>query len=253
MELLTGEVAVWRVAATAANSRAAEAARAALSEEEARRAGTFHKPADRALYLVAHVALRLLLGEQLGVPAGAVVLGRAACPGCGGPHGRPTLSDPSLEFSLSHTGGLALIALARDTVGLDVEQRAPFEEATGLDIASQLHPAERAVLDGLPQDRKAEATLRCWVRKEAYLKGTGVGLSQGADTEYVGLGPGHPGLPGAGSLPAEPAGWGFADVPVPDGYAAAVALRVPDGLRTPRVLTADLDLGQPIRIGSAAG
>ncbi|GAA0661139.1 4'-phosphopantetheinyl transferase superfamily protein [Kitasatospora atroaurantiaca] len=250
MELLTGDVAVWRVAATPANSRAAEAARAALSEEETRRAGTFHKPADRALYLVAHVALRLLLGEQLGLPAGAVVLGRAACPGCGGPHGRPvTVSGPSVEFSLSHTGGLAVIALARDVVGVDVEQRGPFEEAAGLDIASQLHPAERAVLDGLPQERRAEATLRCWVRKEAYLKGTGVGLSQGVDADYVGLGPEYPGLAGGASLPAEPAGWGFGDVPVPDGYAAAVALRLPDGVRTPRVVSSDLDLGQPVRIG----
>ncbi|MEU6895318.1 4'-phosphopantetheinyl transferase superfamily protein [Streptomyces sp. NPDC046557] len=243
MDLAIGEVTVWRVLVTPASSRAAEAARGILDDEESARAGAFRRDVDRALYLVAHVALRTVLGVVLDMPARKVVLGRAACPGCGGPHGRPrTLGGGPVEFSLSHTGGMALIALARDAVGVDVAQRATFDEARGLNIAARLHPAERAVLAELPSARTAAATLRCWVRKEAYLKATGIGLAAGADSVYVGPGPDHPVAPGAGPVPAEPVGWGFADVPVADRWAAAVALSLPNGVVSLRVRAGEFDL-----------
>ncbi|WP_405018453.1 4'-phosphopantetheinyl transferase superfamily protein [Kitasatospora sp. NBC_00070] len=242
-----GRARVWRVEVTALSAAAATEARWVLDREETRRAATFVRAADRELYLVAHVALRVVLAQALGRPAHRVEYGRADCPGCGGPHGRPVaVAERAPEFSLSHTDGLALIALADRPVGVDVERRAVFTGSDGPDIAAQLHPAERAALARLPEPRWADALLACWVRKEAHLKGTGIGLADGLAGHHVGFGPESGSW--AGPTPAGPAGWGLAGVPVPAGYGAAVALRSTAGT-APQVRTDDLDLAGALAAG----
>ncbi|GHE33090.1 hypothetical protein GCM10017771_50090 [Streptomyces capitiformicae] len=62
-----------------------------LSAREARRAAATARPRHRLLYLSAHIALRRLLAAYTGVPPDRLRLGRARCPRCGGPHGRPVL------------------------------------------------------------------------------------------------------------------------------------------------------------------
>lgn len=54
-----------------------------------------------------------------------------------------------------------------------------------------------------------------WTRKEAYLKGLGVGLSEDPAADYVGSGP----------VPARMPGWSLSDVRVPEGHCAALALQ----------------------------
>ncbi|TQF03182.1 4'-phosphopantetheinyl transferase superfamily protein [Kitasatospora acidiphila] len=252
-----GEIEVWRIAVTPANSAAAASlAPRVLDAAEQRKAAAFRRPADQDLYRIAHVALRILLADRLHRPAAELRFRQAACPGCGKPHGRPeVVSDEPLEFSLSHTTGLALIALAPDTVGLDVERLAAFGAAT--DIAGQLHPAEQAELAAVAADLRPAATLRCWVRKEAYLKGTGMGLGAGTDADYVGLGPGYPAHPAT-----PPPGWVIQSVPVPDAYDAAIALRTDAPAPLPLTvrdldlgpgLDRDLDLGPDLGIGPGIG
>ncbi|GAA0462262.1 4'-phosphopantetheinyl transferase family protein [Streptomyces olivaceiscleroticus] len=191
-----------------------------LDEEERCRAAALRRPADRALYVAAHVALREVLGGCLGVPAARIALTRLPCPGCGGPHGRPALAGPAGEavhFSLSHTGGLALLALAARPVGVDVE-RVP-DIGLVRDAAGALHPTEQAELAELAGDSRAAAFARCWTRKEAYLKAIGEGLSGGGlSGAHLGTGPEPAGLPG----------WQLCDVEVPPGYAAACALPAPE-------------------------
>ncbi|WP_063759845.1 4'-phosphopantetheinyl transferase family protein [Streptomyces sclerotialus] len=195
-----------------------------LDDEERRRADSLRRPADRALYVAAHVALRRALGGCLGLPAARVPLTRLPCPGCGGPHGRPAVAGPYgayVHFSLSHTGGLALLGLAARPVGVDVE-RVP-EERLVEDAAGALHPAEQEELAGAAPDTRALAFARCWTRKEAYLKAIGEGLSgDGLRTVRLGTGPAPAGLPG----------WLLSDVEVPPGYAAACALPEPGRMRT---------------------
>ncbi|MEU9594704.1 4'-phosphopantetheinyl transferase superfamily protein [Streptomyces sp. NPDC048193] len=189
-----------------------------LDEEERRRAATLRRPAERALYVAAHTALRRVLGAHLGTPAASVQLTRLPCPGCGGPHGRPGVAGPAgsaVHFSLSRSGGLALVALASRPVGVDIE-RLPGRRLAE-DAARSLHPDERAELARLPPGALPGAFARCWTRKEAYLKATGEGLSGAAlRGRYLGTGPRPAGLPG----------WTVADVAVPAGWAAACA--VPD-------------------------
>ncbi|MFF8959083.1 4'-phosphopantetheinyl transferase family protein [Streptomyces sp. NPDC014894] len=185
-----------------------------LDAEETTRLDAFRRPVDRDAYAVAHVTLRRLLGERLGLPPEAVTLTREPCTRCAGPHGRPVVPDRRAHFSLSHTSGMVLIALASAPVGVDVES-VP-SAGTIAEVSAELHPRERAELAALPAEERPVAFTRCWTRKESVLKASGVGLNEGLSGVYVGAGP----------RPAEVAGWRLADVPVDPGYAAAVAVAV---------------------------
>ncbi|MFD3537709.1 4'-phosphopantetheinyl transferase family protein [Streptomyces sp. NPDC058664] len=182
-----------------------------LDEEERRRWRALMREGDRARYLAAHGGLRRLLGHYLGMPADEVVLVREDCPLCAGPHGRPAVRGGALHFSLSHSRDLVLVGLATTPVGVDIEAH-PEAEVSEL-VAGSLHPLEREEFDRLPPEARQAAFTRCWVRKEAYLKGTGEGLAGGLERTYTGL----------GSEPAPLPGWSLTDVPVAPSYEAAVA------------------------------
>ncbi|MFC9272887.1 4'-phosphopantetheinyl transferase family protein [Streptomyces zhihengii] len=204
---------LWLVETDAHRDSAVRYASLVLDADELLRSEEFRRPADRATYLCAHVGLRRLLGAHLGLAPRGVTMGRAPCPCCGEPHGRPVLPDGRLHFSLSHCEGLSLIAVAGTPVGVDIE-RVPAPH-TVAEAAEVLHPAEAAELAALAPGLRPAAFARVWTRKEAYLKGLGVGLGADPAADYV----------GSGALPAAPAGWLLADVTVPDGHHAAVALR----------------------------
>ncbi|MEU8764715.1 4'-phosphopantetheinyl transferase superfamily protein [Streptomyces sp. NPDC048659] len=208
-----GRPQLWLVATETHEDSAARYASLVLDAQELAKAGEFRRPGDRATYLCAHVGLRRLLGAHLGVAPRGVTVERAPCPCCGEPHGRPVLPDGRLHFSLSHCEGLSLIAVATTPVGVDIE-RIPAPHLVG-ELAEVLHPDESAELAALAAELRPAAFARVWTRKEAYLKGTGVGLGADPSAEYVGAGP----------VPAAPAGWYLADVAVPSGHQAAVAVR----------------------------
>ncbi|MFG2898977.1 4'-phosphopantetheinyl transferase family protein [Streptomyces zaomyceticus] len=201
-----GAVALW-LTRVAADPTAHEL----LDAEERRRWRALVREEDRARYLAAHGSLRRLLGHRLGIPADRVEFVREDCPLCGGPHGRPAVRGGGVHFSLSHSGELVLIALAPMPVGVDVEAH-PEAGVSDL-VADSLHPLERDEFARLPPEVRPAAFTWCWVRKEAYLKGTGEGLAGGLERTYIGLGP----------EPAAVPGWTLTDVPVAPSFAAAVA------------------------------
>jgi 4'-phosphopantetheinyl transferase len=94
--------------------------------------------------------------------------------------GKPDLSPEfggRLKFNLSHSAGLALIAIAADSnVGVDLEYiRAQSDYA---EIARRFFStAEVDQLIALPKHLYAEAFISCWTKKEAYLKACGDGLA----------------------------------------------------------------------------
>ncbi|MFD3678128.1 4'-phosphopantetheinyl transferase family protein [Streptomyces sp. NPDC058613] len=213
-----------------------------LDRREGARAAAFHDDRARRRYVASHIALRTVLGGCLGIAPHEVRLTRETCglPHCAQPHGRPTLAGgaPAVEFSLSRSGGLAVVALAAVPVGVDVESRAFRHPDSPLDgMIRRLHPAERAALAELPPAQREEGFLSCWVRKEAYLKGIGTGLPGGLAGQCVGLAA-DLAADGRGPAPT-PRGWAFADLDLPPGHRAALAVAVPDGgaSRTPPALT----------------
>jgi 4'-phosphopantetheinyl transferase len=183
-----------------------------LDEHERQRAAKFVRDVDRHSYLAAHIALRHVLSRRLGLPPGQLSFRREACPNCGALHGRPALAEPdsAVEFSLSHGGDLVLVGIAATQVGVDVEEVPDPQVAA--DLTARLHPVEQREIAAAEHPEMAFAAV--WTRKEAYLKGIGTGLSRGLATDYL----------GATGLAPLPDGWCVLDVPVPAGYAGAVAV-----------------------------
>jgi 4'-phosphopantetheinyl transferase len=211
------EVHVW---AAHLDALSEAASLSGLSDEERERAGRFHFARDRSRFVVARGLLRRLLGRYLGCdPAGL----RFSY----GPRGKPFLPDhPSgLRFNVSHSGGLALLAFARDReLGVDLERERTVPEAE--EIARRYFSLrEGAELRELPEPERTHAFFRCWTRKEAFIKATGDGLSQPLEAFDVTLGPGErPRLVRVEGKPAESRRWWLEDVEPAPGFAGALAV-----------------------------
>ncbi|MFF3018207.1 4'-phosphopantetheinyl transferase family protein [Streptomyces sp. NPDC057939] len=109
-------------------------------------------------------------------------------------------------------------------IGVDIEAADRVRMET---LNRRLHPAEHTAIKALPADRRHEALLRCWTRKEAYLKGLGTGLATPPNQVNVGTGlTRHD----DDELAARN-GWTLTAITAPAGYAASVAILLPPGTR----------------------
>lgn len=166
MRLSEREVHLWSLPLHQAELPALE-----LAADERARAERFRCPQARRAFTQTRRALRLLLGRYLGVPPLAVTLSNTA-------QGKPQLGAQmgALQFNVSHSGQLALIALSRAAVGVDLEwQQADLAWRELLPVCC--HPAEQADFRDASDAAGVERMLRLWTAKEAYLKGRGEGLS----------------------------------------------------------------------------
>jgi len=144
-----------------------EGAWAALSDAERDRARRMRLPAVRHDFVLSHYATREVLARYTAMAPAALEFRR-------GPHGKPRAAGP-VEFSLSHTDGLALIAVSAVDVGVDVEiiRETPLADRL---ISRCLTAAEQAAV--ARADDTTTAFLRYWTAKESYLKGLGIGLAE---------------------------------------------------------------------------
>lgn len=93
-----------------------------------------------------------------------------------GPHGKPYLKGGPC-FSLSHTKGLALCTLEDWETGADAERRRAFSPSLQKRVFT---PGEQSMANAAADPEALFTTL--WTLKESYMKYTGRGLSQGANT-----------------------------------------------------------------------
>jgi 4'-phosphopantetheinyl transferase len=148
-----------------------------LAPEEQERAARFLSDEARALFVLGRSLLRTTLASYLGCAPQALRLDQR-CARCGAQHGKPRLVKPTsdLAFNLSHAHGLIALAVCRGhEVGIDVEWRERAGTMPEL-VPLLLSAAERQALEEVPQARRPDLLLDCWVRKEALLKATGEGL-----------------------------------------------------------------------------
>jgi 4'-phosphopantetheinyl transferase len=173
------EAHVWRVIVPGALPRAWLDA---LSPDERDTLHRFRRDADGVRFATGRAAVRLLLGMYLGCPARAIVFDRT-CRHCGANHGKPRVANlEQLDFNLSSSGQVALIAVARGCeVGVDVEAIPRGDPAEVAELA--LSPAEYRsfVVDVSPE--RASEPVQTWCYKEAVLKATGLGL--GLDPRHL--------------------------------------------------------------------
>jgi 4'-phosphopantetheinyl transferase len=202
-----------------------------LSRAERERADRLRDPVRRGQAIVARAMLRLLLAGYLrsgmgasparfDTPELAALAARVTIDV--GPTGKPYLPAASgIHFSLAHSGDLAIYAIARHSVGVDVEQIA--RETNDLPLSSCC-ASELAELLAVGEPERSERFFQLWARKEAFLKATGEGLLRPMNTFIVGAGPGRSSLAvPVLALGGEELPWAVADLAPAAGYAAAVA------------------------------
>ncbi|MGW6979868.1 4'-phosphopantetheinyl transferase family protein [Streptomyces sp. NPDC054932] len=212
----TGAVHVWR-----GRTEAEPAPDELLLSAEERRIMAGRAPAAAAHYAGAHAAVRRVLAAYLPLHPRELEFGRATCPRCDDlRHGRPVLTGAGagagLEFSLSRSGAHWLLAVtAGFPVGIDLEDGRAIDFRPSADLA--LTPAELRLLDAQSTEAGRLALfLRCWTRKEAVLKASGIGII--ADLRSLEVGPESDGpVEVAHTEPGGPATWVVEDLPMGDG------------------------------------
>jgi 4'-phosphopantetheinyl transferase len=213
-----GEVRVWRVEVAGAARRAVEHA---LTENERDRAARFRADDARERFVVARGAARTILGDLLGRDPAALRF-EHRCAVCGSTeHGKPHVAGaPELDFNVSHSGDLVLVAVARGrAVGVDVERERDTARLDRLARRS-LSEAERELVAAAHGDERRAAFFRAWTAKEAYLKGRGLGVT-GALNRWSIAPDGT--VTAGGDQDPEAARWRVRRLDVGPGYAAAVA------------------------------
>jgi 4'-phosphopantetheinyl transferase len=143
-----------------------------LPARERDRAARLRPPHKRRRWVAARWALRVVLGRYLAQAPAEIAL-------CTGAHGKPALAGRStgLRFNLSHSAGLALIAVSQGRdVGVDVEWVDPRRDV--LVLASRaLRPAEVTAVRRAPAATRSHAFHAAWARREALAKCHGGGLA----------------------------------------------------------------------------
>jgi 4'-phosphopantetheinyl transferase len=221
--LQTNEVHVWKASLDVVTSRVA-ALRDVLSPEEHSRSRNYRFQDDRRRFVVARALLKTILGRYLRANPKELCF---AISETGKPELHPCL-QAGIRFSLSHCGDYALFAFAQDSdVGVDIEQVCadyPVDSVAQLFFTDQ----EQARFTSLPDCLRDRAFFVCWCRKEAIVKALGYGLPLGLARIEASMAPDEPAqLFSTRDQAIETRKWSLVDLPVGDGYEAAVAIKNP--------------------------
>jgi 4'-phosphopantetheinyl transferase len=222
MALPPDEVHVWIVEPERIEDpRLLEAYLGLLSPEERDKQRRFHFERHRRQYLVSHALVRLTLSRYAPVrpEAWSFVTNEYGCPRVEG-------GGLGLRFNLSHTDGMAMVAVANNAeVGVDVENTGRPGETVAL-ADRFFAPSEVVALRALEVGRQRERFFEYWTLKEAYIKARGMGLSIPLDQFAFELQPGQPPrISFDPRLVDEPDGWQFAQLRPSARHQAAVAAR----------------------------
>ena len=187
-----------------------------LSRQEIDRAGRFHFPHHRKHFIAARSVLRFLLSRLSGIDPHRIKFAYTQ-------HEKPYLPESRLNFNISHTDNLALMAFSLDRrVGVDIEHiRSTIDETQ---IARRFFArSEFEEYLAVPQARRMQAFYNAWTRKEAYIKAIGDGLTFPLHDFRVSLKPEEPAqLIAVRSDPEEAARWKLVAVDPGSGMTGAL-------------------------------
>lgn len=172
--LSPGMVHIWRAPLDDSPERAS-LFRLYLSDDERTRADRCRTPHPQYQFIITRSILRILLSHYLGILPTHIQFNTQ-------PHGKPMLEKPfslPIQFNVSHTQGMALIALTlKHAIGIDVERI--DRHIQDQDIAERyFSPQESAKLASLPPPERLHHFFSHWTCKEAYLKMRGEGITGG--------------------------------------------------------------------------
>ena len=192
-----------------------------LSYDEFVRARRFRFPVHRNRFVSRRGILRCLLGAYLQISPADVILENTE-------FGKPLLArrhNTNLRFNFSVSEDLALYAITRGRdIGVDLEYIKPAISHES--VAEQFFAArEVAQLRAIPKGQQPAAFFDCWVRKEAYIKARGMGLSLALDSFEVSFGDAKPArLLRTIPDPEEAGRWTMVALHPEPGYAGALVV-----------------------------
>src|SRR5262245_4394444 len=189
-----------------------------MSEDEQARELEFASEEDRGLYRLARVLVRTALSRHAPVDPRDWAFERNR-------FGKPMIVRPEgleLDFSVSHTRGIAVVLVAhRRSVGVDVERA---DRPVAVEPALRLlAPSEAADLDSRSGEARRRRFLEYWTLKEAYAKARATGLSLPLDRCAFAIEAGGVRSTFDPAVEPEPERWWFALVPTAPEFIASVA------------------------------
>jgi 4'-phosphopantetheinyl transferase len=219
LSLRHDEVHVWRADLSQMLASVASCCQL-LTPDEYQRAEKFRFAKDRERFILARGLLRTILSHYLHLRPEQLRFSYNAW-------GKPSLAQHcggALRFNVSHAHELALYGITSGReIGLDLEHMR--EDMDCEQIAERFFSRrEVEMLRALPASQRTVAFFNCWVRKEAYIKAKGQGLSLPLDDFDVSLSPGEPAaLLSMRDDTQELLRWSLRELKPGLGYVAAVA------------------------------
>ncbi|MGI9332076.1 MAG: 4'-phosphopantetheinyl transferase family protein [Gammaproteobacteria bacterium] len=237
-------VDVWRLLTRALTPANLKTLDAALSEEERAEADRRTHRSARDELIVARGLTRKVLARCLGIDPRELRFERDDR---GRPHLAGELLREPLDFNLSHTRGVVLLAARRtetggERVGVDVEHMRRPVHWRALAERFFSAPDVRAI-NALPDERQLEGFFTCWTRKEALVKAQGTGIALAFGAFGVSADPDRPPvLDPANESAWHSEAWVLQDLPMETGYRACLAASAPvEAVRLWELDTTDSD------------
>jgi len=195
-----------------------------LDQNELRRANKLRVYDKRVEFVVCRAILKLILADFIRVDVSEINF-------IYNEHGKPELSDHiynkhMLHFNLSHSYDYVQIVLSKNCpVGVDIELI--VDDSSIYSIAKyQFTDNEFRGIDRAGKIDGVKCFYSCWVRKEAFVKGYGLGLAMSLDSFEVDVGESESNLLVANiknrNIRDE---WSIFDLHAPEGYVSAVAVK----------------------------
>jgi 4'-phosphopantetheinyl transferase len=142
-----------------------------LSTEERAQCSRLVRDADRLRCVASRGSLRTVLGKYLGEDPRALSLTK-------GTSGKPVLegANPQLQFNVSNSGDLGLIAVTRKLrVGIDIERIRDVPNWEGV-LNDFFSPEETTFVQSRRGKERTRAFFLLWTRREAAAKALGIDL-----------------------------------------------------------------------------
>jgi len=253
--LLRGLAYVWRVRlgdSACVSEPQIESLSGMLSAEERRKADAFRGVGLRRDYILAHAALRCVLGQCMGISPSSVYYAAGSIGEKGVAAIKPRIAQGTeavemaqdLRFNLSHTSGAALIGVAVGReLGIDIERQRLMDDLDAM-ARSVLSAEEWTLWEALAGGDRIRAFYQVWTRKESYLKAIGLGLYRDPREVIVPVGV------DLRLLSTRQSGivhdrrqngvWRVADIAVSEGYFASICC---EGEGMPEIMIHDFEFG----------
>ncbi len=171
MEWAAGRIDLWCTFLGEVDDSLLPRYRAMLCAKEIERMERLHFARDRRRDLITRALVRTVLSRYGSLSPREWRFSADA-------HGRPRISNPpagfELDFNLSHSAEMVVLAVCDRAIGVDVEHIA---REAGIDrLDRYFSAAERADLLALAPPQRRRRFFELWTLKESYLKARGVGL-----------------------------------------------------------------------------